>query len=101
GLLGNLQLLESLLERLLDLAQHECISELAAIDLRKSLLAASSKVWIYEEDFPFQSPTRDLAVQAWIDAAAKGEKKANWGLCAPLGERIEVKGALLDPSGNE
>jgi hypothetical protein len=100
GLLANLVLVESLLERLLSVAQQQCIPELTAIDVRASLLATSCKVWIHEDDFPFQSPTRDLAIEPWLQAAV-GERKATWGLCAPTGTRLEVKGALLDPSGHE
>lgn len=101
GLLANLVIVESLLERLLSVAQQQCIPELCAIDVRASLLATSCKVWIHEDDFPFQALTRDLAIEPWLHEAAVGERKATWGLCAPTGTRLEVKGALLDPSGHE
>lgn len=101
GLAANLALVEALVERLLATARQLCIAELASIDMRTSILASSCKVWVHEDDFPFQSPTTDLAVEPWARAAAAGEQKANWGLCAPKGTRIQVKGALLDPSGNE
>lgn len=101
GLAANLALIESLAERLYAAAMQERISELAPIDVKASILAASCKVWVHEEDFPFQSLTTDLAVERWVSAAAAGEQKAKWGLCAPHGTRIQVKGALLSPWGNE
>ncbi|WP_411886422.1 hypothetical protein [Polaromonas sp. YR568] len=105
GLVANLLLIESLVDRLCDMAGYSCIAELASINIRTSLLATSAKVWVHEDDFPFQSPTTDLAVEAWIRAAASKDenvkKKASWGLCAPKGSRLQVKGALLDPLGNE
>lgn len=101
GLVANLLLVEALVERLCDEAQRLCIAELASINIRTSLLSTSCKVWVHEDDFPFQSLTTDLAVEAWAEAAASGEEKAKWGLCAPQGTRLQVKGALLDPQGNE
>ena len=101
GLVANLELVNRLEERLLKAAAQACIPELQAINLRRSLSATSCKVWVHEDDFPFQSLTTDLAVATWTAAAAAGEEKAKWALCAPLGSRIQVKGALLDPTGNE
>ena len=101
GLAANLALIEALLPALLLHASRVRVAELESIDLRASLQAASCKVWVHEDDFPFQSLTQDLAVEPWIREAAQGEKKALWGLCAPSHARIEVKGALLDPAGNE
>jgi hypothetical protein len=101
GLLSNLALVEELRERLVQTAQDAYIAELSTVDLNASLLATSCKAWIHEDDFPFESVTRDLAVERWLTAAAAGEKKACWGLCAPQGARIQVKGALLDSLGHE
>jgi hypothetical protein len=101
GLSANLALIETLLDRLLDKAALAGVLELEAIDVRTSLLATSCKVWVDEDDFPFQNLTEDLAIDAWVHAAASGVEKASWGLCAPKGTRIQVKGALLDPCGNE
>ena len=101
GLAANLALTEALSERLHIAAIQAHIPELAAIDVKASILAASCKVWVHEEDFPFQSLTADLAVERWVAAAAAGELKAKWGLCAPAGTRIQIKGALLSPWGNE
>jgi hypothetical protein len=101
GLSANLALIEALLDRLLDKTALASVRELEAIDVRTSLLAASCKVWVHEDDFPFRNLTEDLAIDAWVRAAASGVEKATWGLCAPKGTRIQVKGALLDPCGNE
>lgn len=101
GLTANLALVGALFEQLVGVATSQSIAELASIDLRTSLLATSCKVWVHEDDFPFQSLTTDLAVNAWLEAASAGEKKAKWGLCAPKGTRIQIKGALIDPWGNE
>jgi hypothetical protein len=101
GLLADLHLVEHLLERLLRSANDQHVPELECIDMRASLLASSCKVWIYEDEFPFQAPSKDLAVDRWVKAAAAGERKAVWGLCAPQGTGIEIKGALIDASGNE
>jgi hypothetical protein len=74
---------------------------LGQFDLKKSLSACSAKVWIDEHDFPFRSPTKDLAIVRWKEEAALGIDKAIWGLCAPTGTQLQVKGAFLDPAGNE
>jgi hypothetical protein len=101
GVAANLDLVAALHDRLVDNATRACIPELGSIDVSDSLRATSCKAWIHEDDFPFQDVTKDLAVDAWLSAAASGAKKANWGLCAPKGSRIQIKGALLDPHGHE
>ena len=83
GLIANLLLVEAVVERLCDTARYLCIADLSSIDIRTSLLATSCKAWVREDEFPFQSLTTDLAVEAWTKAAASGEQKAKWGLCAP------------------
>lgn len=101
GLAANLALIGALEGRLQAAATHAHIPELDTIDVRRSIQAASCKVWVHEEDFPFGSLTVDLAVEPWVAAAAAGNKLAKWGLCAPVGTRIQIKGALLSPLGNE
>ena len=101
GLAANLILIDLLLERLIGHAQAVRVAELEAIDVRSSLKAASCKAWVHEDDFPFESLTVDLAIDSWLAAAAAGEQKAKWGLCAPANCRLQIKGALLDPAGNE
>ena len=77
-----------------DPALHE--SEIAL-----SLIAASSKVWVHEDYFPFQSLTVDLAISNWLAEANVGTQKAKWGLCAPQGSMLQIKGAFIDHFGNE
>ena len=101
GLTANLELIAELENELVNAAVHACIPELQTISIRKSISASSCKVWVHESDFPFQCLTIDLAVATWAAAAAAGQEKAKWALCAPTGSRIQVKGALLDPTGNE
>ncbi len=101
GLFANFALIEALREQLIAQSNMARVQELEAISVPTSLKAASAKVWIHEDDFPFQKPTCDLAVEPWATCASGGELKAQWGLCAPAGTRLQVKGALLDPAGNE
>jgi hypothetical protein len=102
GLACNHVLIQMLQPGLLEASKvsdvpHEMTAEVVA----KSLAAGSAKVWVYEDDFPFQNLTQDLAIPTWIAAAALGCQKARWGLCAPLGSRLQIKGAFLDKEGNE
>jgi len=101
GIIANFALIEALHEQLIAESNRARVQELEAISVPTSLKATSSKVWIHEGDFPFQNLTCDLAVDTWVACASRGELKAKWGLCAPAGTRIQVKGALLDPAGNE
>ncbi len=78
-------------------AEHD----VADIDLGRSLSACSAKIWIDERDFPFEDTPRDLAIRRWRINANLGVEKAQWGLCAPVGTNLEVKGAFLDRAGNE
>lgn len=101
GLTANHVLINALLNRLLDDAKLSIDQDLKRIDIRTSLRALSSKVWIYEGTFNFDAPTVDLSVGSWAEEAFNGERRAKWGLCAPEGTRLQVKGALLDPKGHE
>ncbi len=47
------------------------------------------------------NPPRDLEIDRWVSEAANGVQLAHWGLAAPLVSWFEVKGALVDPYGNE
>lgn len=75
--------------------------ELLQSEVELSLLAASAKVWVHEDYFPFQSLTADLAVSSWLTQAKAGIKKAEWGLCAPRCSMLQIKGAFIDHWGNE
>jgi len=76
---------------------HEMESYLA----RASLRGVSAKIWLFEDEFDFRNPTEDLSIDSWKAAAVLGCTKAKWGLCAPGGSTLEVKGAFLDPYGHE
>ena len=101
GLIANFALIEALREQLIAESSMARVQELESLSVPTSLQATSSKVWIHEDDFPFQRLTCDLAVETWAACATGGELKAKWGLCAPAGTRLQVKGALVDPAGNE
>jgi len=75
--------------------------ELLQSEVEMSLLAASAKVWVHEDYFPFQSLTVDLAVATWLAEAKAGIQKAKWGLCAPRCSMLQIKGAFIDHWGNE
>lgn len=75
--------------------------ELLQSEVELSLLAASAKVWVHEDYFPFQSLTVDLAVSSWLTQAKAGIQKAKWGLCAPRCSMLQIKGAFIDHWGNE
>lgn len=75
--------------------------ELLQGEVELSLLAASAKVWVHEDYFPFQSLTADLAVLSWLAEAKAGNQKAKWGLCAPRCSMLQIKGAFIDHWGNE
>lgn len=101
GLVANVYLIEALFDKLIAESDRVRVQGLEAISVSTSLKATSSKVWINEDDFPFHNLTCDLAVETWTSCASRDEQKAKWGLCAPTGTRIQIKGALLDPAGNE
>ncbi len=74
---------------------------LRKIDVCASLHAASAKIWIQEIPSFFREPTRDLDVKRWVFEAQNGVELARYGLVAPPVTKFEVKGALIDPYGNE
>ena len=47
------------------------------------------------------NPTRDLDVERWALEADREVQLAKWGLSAPKISEFVVKGALIDPYGNE
>lgn len=64
-----------------------------------SLIGASTKIWVHEDDFPFSDLTEDLAVTAWV-AAAKGRLEKRGGVCVrPKDLRLRLKGpSLMQPA---
>lgn len=101
GIAANHDMIGALLERLMDEARKSNVDKLRDVDVRSSLKAQSCKIWIHEETFNFDTPSQDLDVATWAEQAFQGEEKARWGLCAPSGTRLQVKGALLNPHGHE
>ncbi|MEJ2107689.1 MAG: hypothetical protein P8X48_10235 [Acidiferrobacteraceae bacterium] len=99
GLAMNLYLLKRIEQPLIEAAFHSGEPELS--DAKRSLRAVSSKIWIDEDFYVFNPPSRDLAIETWEKEANAGSDKAKWGLSAPEGTRLQVKGALLDRWGNE
>lgn len=100
GQAANSRLIHELLGELMNSIAGTAAEELSGIDIKSSLLAASAKVWVHEDDFPFQRLTCDLAVEPWLKASSQ-YLKAKWGLCAPQHAKMQIKGAFIDPWGNE
>jgi len=99
---ANRRLLSRVRERLLSLAGHDHgPHEMYEGDLWQSLEGISAKVWIDENRFPFENPPRDLAVGLWLASARLNIREARWGLHAPRGKTLQIKGAFLDTWGNE
>jgi len=101
GLAANGQLLAALFPKLMDGLHEVTDPALANVDVRGSLQAASAKVWIAEFAELYLGERQHLAVARWVSAANEGVGFARLGLSAPVVTTFEVKGALLDPHGNE
>lgn len=101
GLAANAALLAALAPKLLGAVDTKVAPGLAKIDLCASLHAASAKIWIREIPSLLVDPTADLDVERWVLEARRGVELARWGLAAPPVTQFEVKGALIDPYGNE
>lgn len=101
GLAANALLLAALAPKLLGAVDPVAVPELKKIDVCASLSAASAKIWIQELPSLLANPTVDLDVSRWALEAGNGNELARWGLSAPEVSRFEVKGALIDPYGNE
>lgn len=102
GQTANGHLIKRLAPKLAEVAPSAFADpELLQSEVEFSLSAASSKVWVHEDNFPFQSLTVDLAVSNWLAEANTGIQKAKWGLCAPRGSMLQIKGAFIDHWGNE
>lgn len=99
GQAANCRLIHRLLPKFVNALTKA--SGLSKHQFELSLIALSSKIWVYEDEFPFSNVTEDLAVDVWVAEAKAGHQKAKWGLCAPTGSKLEVKGAFLDPAENE
>jgi hypothetical protein len=101
GLAANSLLLAALAPKLLGTTDTKAEPGLAQVDVCASLHAASAKLWIQEIPSVLLNPTKDLNIERWESEARNGVELARWGLAAPVVTKFEVKGALLDPYGNE
>lgn len=101
GLTANATLLAALMPKLLAAVDIDAAPELAKINVCTSLCATSAKIWIQEIPSLLLNPTTDLDIERWREEAQRGVQLARWGLSAPEVARFEVKGALIDPHGNE
>ena len=101
-LAANAEPLAALTPRLLEAVEISLEPDLGKIDVSASLRAASAKIWIRESRvYADPLPPSDLAVERWVAAAARGDRKAPKALLAPETIVFDVKGALIDPDGNE
>ena len=101
GLAANRELLSALTPKLIAAVDEAAHPELAKIDICASLKASSAKLWVRESLTQLNDMPAGLAVQRWAAEAANGVELARFGLVAPEAEKFEIKGALLDPYGNE
>lgn len=101
GLQANARLITALTRRLLTAIESDADPKLEQINVCTSLRATSAKFWIQEIPSLLVSPTVDLMVEPWRTEALRGVQLARWGLSAPEVSKFEVKGALIDPHGNE
>ena len=100
GIAANRELINSLTQKLLGAVDLASAPNLVKIDLCASLAATSAKLWIRESLNLTDAPP-DLAIERWIEEANQGTELARFGLQAPDTTKFEIKGALLDPYGNE
>lgn len=100
GIAANMELIRALVQKLLGAVDVGSAPNLAKIDVCASLAAASAKLWI-RESLNLTDPPSDLAVERWVEEAREGVELARLGLQAPVATKFEIKGALLDPYGNE
>ncbi|WP_250523461.1 MULTISPECIES: hypothetical protein [unclassified Caballeronia] len=101
GLKANAALIAALTPKLLAVVDIDVEPQLAKINVCSSLRATSAKFWMQEIPSLLLSPTHDLNVKRWCDEAQQGIHLAQWGLSAPEVQKFEIKGALIDPYGNE
>lgn len=101
GLRANAMLVTALAPQLLAVIDPEAVPDVVKIDVCRSLKATSAKFWIQEIPSLLVSPTADLEVEPWRSEGRRGVQLARWGLSAPEVTRFDIKGALIDPHGNE
>lgn len=101
GLAANRELISALTPKLLAAVDLAAASDLQKIDVCSALAASSAKIWVRESLAHLRDSPPDLAVERWLSQASKGIELAQFGLVAPEATKFEVKGALMDPYGNE
>jgi hypothetical protein len=101
GQRANAMLIAALTPKLLTSIDPDAVPDVAKIDVCASLRATSAKLWIQEIPSLLANPSVDLKIARWHAEAQRGVQLARWGLCAPEVTRFDIKGALLDPYGNE
>lgn len=100
GVAANRELLSALIPHLLAAVDIAANPDLAKIDVCSSLEAVSAKFWV-REGLHLTDSEPGLAIARWATEADRGVDLARLGLQAPVTEKFEIKGALLDPYGNE
>lgn len=122
GRAKNKLLIEAILEKLLTYAEKSSTlddlgKQLSPKQLLKSLLHHSAKIWIDEYCFDCRFQLlEEILNPRWLEIARTVhqemersrkeetnayEKRAIWGVRAPVGATLEVKGAWLDLGDNE
>lgn len=113
----NAKLIERLSEKLLDFTNGKTTKHQMGTDqIVTSLMCCSAKIWISEKGFKFDHnlieevlmPSWHTHAKAAIAAYANNQypspqeqEKAIWGIRAPTGHELDIKGAFLDGNGNE
>jgi hypothetical protein len=92
GVAANRNLLNALMPKLLSAAGEDHSEELILL----SLNGEQAKVWIVESDVEDQlgNPTTSIEYSTW-----EFNEHDSQGLRAPIGTRLEVKGAWVNPNG--
>ena len=107
------KLVDSLIEYSMSKSTKESLTE---EQIRRSLCCCSAKIWISEDEFEFNLEIREqIIVLTWREYAKQAKEaftnnrypepremeKAIWGIRAPTGTTLDVKGAFIDPDDNE
>jgi hypothetical protein len=102
GQAANSRLIGSMEPRLSLAVAEQCGSaRLTASIVRTAFLANSAKIWPDEDELDLVDATHDLAVEGWRTPCDWVNAPVGIGLWAPVGTRLMVYGAFIDPFGNE
>jgi hypothetical protein len=113
----NSTLIEKLSPKLFDFTKGKTTKHsMERYKIKVSLMCLSAKIWISEKGFNFDhNLLEEILVPEWLAHAKAArsayankqypsppeQEKAIWGVRAPTGREIELKGAFLDGEGNE